>query len=114
MISYGTTFGVSEHDLNGNNPYKFGELATRREIARMALKELVLDGMVCPLNSVDGILYSITDTGRKYAATLESEYATEYRSTAKKIIEKFSDVSECTILNQISKKSVELLRNKQE
>ena len=48
------------------------------------------------------------------AATLESEYATEYRSTAKKIIEKFSDVSECTILNQISKKSVELLRNKQE
>ena len=101
---------MSESDLNGDNQYKFSEFASRREIVRQALKQLVLDGLVWPDNSDAGILYSITDAGREYSATLESEYAEEYRSTARRIVEMVSDVSERTIIDKINKMSAESLR----
>ena len=110
MVSYGATFGVSESDLNGDNQYKFSEFASRREIVRQALKQLVLDGLVWPVNSTVGILYSITDAGREYSNILGSEYAVEYRSTAKKVVEIVSNVSERTIIDKINKMSAESLR----
>ena len=110
MVSYGATFGVSKSDLNGDNQYKFSEFASRREIVRQALKQLVLDGLVWPDNSAAGILYSITDAGREYGDTLDSEYAKEYRSIARKIVEIFSDVSERSIIEKINKMSAESLR----
>lgn len=109
MVSYGATFGVSKVDLNGDNQYKFSEFASRREIVRLALKQMVLDGLVWPDNSAAGILYSITDEGREYSATLESEYAEEYRSTARKIVKIVSDESERTIIDRINKMSAESL-----
>ena len=57
MVSYGATFGFSKADLNGDNPYKFSEFASRREIVRLALKQLVLDGLVYPSDTDTGILY---------------------------------------------------------
>ena len=110
MVSYGATFGVSKVDLNGDNQYKFSEFASRREIVRLALKQMVLDGLVWPDNSAAGILYSITDEGREYSATLESEYAEEYRNTARKVVEIVSDESERTIIDRINKMSAEALR----
>lgn len=110
MVSYGATFGVSESDLNGDNQYKFSEFASRREIVRQALKQLVLDGLVRPDNSTVGILYSITDAGREYSNILGSEYAEEYRSTAKNVVEIVSNVSERTIIDKINKMSAESLR----
>ena len=110
MVSYGATFGVSKVDLNGDNQYKFSEFASRREIVRLALKQLVLEGLVWPDNSAAGILYSITDEGREYSATLESEYAEEYRNTARKVVEIVSDESERTIIDRINKMSAEALR----
>ena len=107
MVTYGATFGVSESDLNGDNQYKFSEFASRREIVRLALKELVLEGME---NTATGILYSITNAGRDYSATLTSEYAEEYRSTARKIVEIVSNAAERTIIHKINKMSAESLR----
>lgn len=92
------------------NQYKFSEFASRREIVRQALKQLVLDGLVWSDNSAAGILYSITDAGREYSAILESEYAGEYRSTARKIVEIVSNISERTIIDKINKMSAESLR----
>jgi hypothetical protein len=110
MVSYGATFGVSESDLNGDNQYKFSEFASRREFVRQALKQLVLDGLVWPYNSPAGILYSITDAGREYGATLDSEYAEEYRSTARKIVKIVLEVPERSIIEKINKMSAESLK----
>ena len=69
-----------------------------------------MEGLVWPDNSAAGILYSITDEGREYSATLESEYAEEYRNTARKVVEIVSDESERTIIDRINKMSAEALR----
>lgn len=110
MVSYGATFGVSDSDLNGDNQYKFSEFASRREIVRLSLKQLVLDGLVHPDNSADGILYTITDEGRKYSHSLESDYAEEYSSTARKIVEIVAGETERNIIDKINKMSAESLR----
>ena len=114
MISYGASFGFSDVDLNGDNQYKFSEYAARRENVKKALNELVLYGLVLPLNSINGILYVITDTGLKYSASLESEYAEEYRNTAKKIVSVVSYETECNIIERINKMSAESLRKEKE
>lgn len=110
MVSYGATFSMSETDLNGENPYKFSEFASRREIVHAALKELVLDGLVFPTSTEHGILYSITDTGREFSQTLNSEYAQEYRKTAKKIVKAVAGKSERAVICDINKLSAASLR----
>ena len=46
MATYGKTFNITEDNLNGDNQYKFSEFASRREAVKIALKALVLDGLV--------------------------------------------------------------------
>ena len=46
---YGADFGISDTNLNGDNHYKFSEFASRREVVRLALKEMVLQGFIVPL-----------------------------------------------------------------
>lgn len=110
IVSYGATFGVSESDLNGDNQYKFSEFASRRESVRTALKQLVLDGLVLPVNDQNGIMYRITDAGEAYSQSLDSDYAKEYRYTAQKTVELVSDKTERTIIERINRMSAESLR----
>lgn len=110
MVTYGATFGVSEFDLNGENQYKFSEFASRREIVRLALKQLVLDGLVYPLNTGAGIQYAITKLGHDFSLTLDSEYAKEYRLTASRIVTFVVGKSERAIVGMINKLSAESLR----
>lgn len=110
MVAYGATFGVSEFDLNGDNQYKFSEFASRREIVRLALKQLVLDGLVYPINTGSGIMYAVTELGHDFSLTLDSEYAKEYRTTAKQIVSVVDGKSERAIIDRINKLSAESLR----
>lgn len=107
MVSYGLTFDVSEVELNGDNKYKFSEFASRRETVRIALKELVVDGLVIPINSEEGIRYTITEAGHIYSKSLSSEYSEEYRNIAKKVVDLVSGKSERIIIKQINKMSTE-------
>ena len=43
---YANDFELAESNLHGNSKYRFGEFASRRELAREALRKLVLDGIV--------------------------------------------------------------------
>ena len=70
---------------------------------RNALKELVLNGLALPLKEKDGILYCITEAGREFAESLESDYAVEYRECA---------VSARTYLNEYTNRQVVAMINK--
>ena len=77
---------------------------------RTALKQLVLDGLVLPVNDRNGIMYRITDAGKTYSQSLDSDYAKEYRYTAQKAVELVSDKTERSIIEKINKMSAESLR----
>lgn len=110
MTVYGASFGLTESNLNGTNPYMFSEFASRREIVMEALKELVIYDMALPVNMDTGIAYTITPNGEELAASLESTYAKEYRIAAGKVLKAVKNTSDVKLIEMINKKSADSIR----
>lgn len=107
---YSRFFGLSETSLHGNNDFGFSEFATRRNLIQIALKSLVLDGMVYVLRKDDGFHYSINKNAKALCSNLTVEYATAYSILAKKVMEKYDPMSEVELLSVINKESTKALR----
>ena len=102
VTTYGLCFGVSNHNINGENKFKFSELAARREKAGAALRDLCLMGLAISSAENDGINYSLTETGSKLASELDSAYAEGYRATAQRTVEILVKMDEQEVLNLIA------------
>ena len=59
MATYGECFGIASSNLNGNSPYKKSEYPVRIKMTTMALKDLVLRGMVIPIYGDLGFNYFV-------------------------------------------------------
>ena len=110
MATYGATFGVAETDLNGDNQYKFSEFASRREIVKRSLKELVLAELVIALNMESGITYTISPEGEDHCAKLDSDYAKEYRESAVRVVKLVSEKSERALISRINRMSAKSIQ----
>lgn len=107
---YGKSFNITGSNLNGDNEYRFSEFASRRESVREALKELVLNGTAQAVSYRDGLAYIITPEGEDFCQSLNSQYALEYKQSAKTVIEHMVGKSARAIISDINKKSAEALR----
>lgn len=110
LTIYSRYFDLSDRVLHGENEFGYSEIASRRNKAQDAIKEMVLDGFVLVVRSEDGYKYRITENGKTVAGNLVSEYATAYRELAKQTVKKFSKSTETEIMDVISKASVQSLR----
>ncbi|MGL5958046.1 MAG: ABC-three component system middle component 2 [Phocaeicola sp.] len=123
MTAYGATFHLSNTDLNGENPYKYSEFASRREVVQSALKQMVrrevvqsalkqmvLDGYAVPVKLDSGIAYTISSDGEDYCQSLESEYAKEYRQVASRVIKSIGNKSERSVIAAINRMSADELK----
>ena len=81
MVTYGQVFGIANHNLNGENLYKFSEFISRRSLVQKVLKELTFNGYTKPLSTSAGIVYQLTTEGERLSRSLDSDYAKEYRTT---------------------------------
>ncbi len=106
---YSADFGIGEENLHGDNKFKYGEFASRQELAWVALKQLVVDGLVTVITN-DGFSYKISADGLKYANAMESAYSIEYRETARKVFQKYVNDSEKVVSAEIDKKAIESAR----
>lgn len=77
---YGHEFGIAEENLHGENTYKFGEFALRRELVKEAVRNLVLDAFINAEDKESGFVYSISKRGKEYVAKFENDYARRYRA----------------------------------
>jgi hypothetical protein len=109
MAMYGQPFGISDHNLHGDNDLKYSEFISQRELVKEALKELVLDNTAEAVSYKNGLSYIITSEGEDYCKSLNSEYAFEYRKLARKVINASEGKSERTLIATIyrlSEKSI--------
>ena len=106
---YSADFGVGVENLHGDNKFKYGEFASRQELCWVALKQLVVDGLVTVVTK-DGFSYKISATGLQYANDMESAYSIEYREIARKVFAQYSNYSEKEIRSEIDKKAIESAR----
>ena len=108
MTQYGKTFGITNEELNGSNPFKFSEFTGRRDLVKESLRQLVLKGLVQPVETSKGMAYVISAEGEEYCAMLDSEFALKYKENACRTIEIVGNKSERQIISQINKLSTAL------
>ena len=102
---YGKLFDVADVNIHGDSPYKYAELASRRELIKEATRTLVLEGLVFP-DLRDGFSYGILDAGKTLVGKFESEYAVEYRSNVERTMQQYGDYSEQDLMKLIERNSV--------
>lgn len=106
---YSADFGIGTGNLHGENNFKYGEFASRQELAWTAIKKLVVEGLVTVVTQ-NGFSYKISVAGLNYANSFENAYAADYRETARNVFQKYANVAEKEISAEIDKKAVESAR----
>lgn len=104
IASYGVDFDVSEYNLHGDNINRFSELSSRKELVGLAIKELVLKGLIS-VDTTDGFRYSITDEGSVYIGNIYNSYAELYRSNVLKAIQLYGNMSSIDITSMINERA---------
>ena len=107
---YCEDFGVADRSLNGENGFAFSELSARRNLTKTAIKDLVVDGLVVATDYETGILYSVSDSGRKMSEGFQSEYAERYKELMQLVVEKYGNYSDVQLFNEINRQSTKSLR----
>ena len=107
---YCEDFGVADGSLNGENGFAFSELSARRNLTKTAIKDLVLDGLVIASDNNMGILYSVSESGRKMSESLQSEYAAQYKELMRLVVDKYKDISDVLLFDEINRQSTKSLR----
>ena len=107
---YCEDFGVADRSLNGENGFAFSELSARRNLTKAAIKDLVVDGLVVATDDETGILYSVSDSGRKMSEGFQSEYAERYKELMRLVVEKYGNYSDVQLFNEINRQSTKSLR----
>lgn len=107
---YGQSFSLGDNNLNGENSYRFTELAARRTRCNNAIKSLVLDGLISIEKSSDGFKYTVSANGSLLAKSLTSKYASCYLQTAKRIQERYKDVIDSDLVKEVNLKGLQLIR----
>lgn len=109
MTVYSDCFGIVEESLNGDNIFLFSEISSRRNLIKKAVKTLVLDRLIRVENDKIGFLYFVSKDGRKMSEEFKSEYASQYRTIARSVIKKYSDLSDVQLIDVINKHSIRFL-----
>ena len=107
---YCEDFGIAEKPLNGQNGFAYSEFSSRRNLIRAAIKQLVLDGLIVVSNDKTGILYLVSECGKRMSSGFQSEYATKYKELMKLVVGKYKSISDVQLFSIISKQSTKSIR----
>jgi hypothetical protein len=107
---YGEDFGISEANLHGDNAFRFSEFSLRCQRVELALKELVLDGMVDAFATDDGFEYAISGRGLDYCGAFDNLYAGDYRADAEETQKLISGMTDRGIVGMIHRYSMSALQ----
>ena len=57
-----------------------------------------------------GILYSVSESGRKMSESLQSEYAAQYKELIRLVVDKYKDISDVLLFDELNRQSANSLR----
>ena len=106
MTVYGRDFGMAEQNLHGENQFSFSELPAKREQLN------VLDGFISVAPSPGGFLFGLSERGRDFARSMQSEYAATYVETVKKTHRMLGKTSDASLLSKITNQALDELKRR--
>lgn len=74
----GKTLGLSNFELHGKNAFSLCEYTSRRELISIAIKELVMRGLISIKKQSNGFCYAINDVGIAVVNNMDTNYSQEY------------------------------------
>lgn len=106
---YGKIFGIPAGSLHAQSNYIYGELASKRELVRLSIKELVCEGMA-EVDTTEGFRFRISENGYEYAEQFKSNYARRYRKLIDQVTIQFGSEDEFALMRTIQEKAIEAVR----
>lgn len=107
---YCEDFGIADRSPNGENGFAFSELSARRNLTKAAIRDLVVDGLVNASDDEAGILYSVSESGRKMSEGFQSEYAARYKELMRLVVKKYKGIDDVQLFAEINSQSTKSLR----
>lgn len=109
IVCYSNCFRLPSPNLHGKNDYMYGELSNRRRLTEEAIRSLVKQGLI-KVNVSHGFTFAISPAGKEYAMRLESQYARDYRETAKAAVDKYGKYGEDELIRMIQNNALKALK----
>jgi hypothetical protein len=107
IACYSADFQIGDVNLHGINSFKYGEIASRKELVTEAIKALVIKGLIM-VDVKDGYYFRIADSGLDYINRFESSYALEYSKSMSFVIDDYGDKNDSELMKLIQKYSIVL------
>ena len=107
---YGSTFEISETNLQGDNIFKFSQLPIRHQLIEQALKRLIYKGLATINFDEKGFVYKISQKGIKYSDSLTSDYANIFKETVNQSRKFIINNTEQDVVNMIRGYSIRSLK----
>ncbi len=101
IITYGSSFNLTDHNLHGENPYFLSELSSRRNIISEAITYLVRNSLVKLVSSTNGLSYKINQNGLSVISSTTSTYSHEYKKSAEIVLSATKGFSDTKIIGMI-------------
>ena len=106
FATYGKAYDMIDFNLHGDNTYTFSEITSRRKLINDALKSLVLEGLVIPIQNAYGFTYKISEEGRIICSKMDTDYFNQYSQCVKIVNDITSNMNEKQIVTLATKKAV--------
>lgn len=98
----GKSFGLTDIDLHGENSFTICEYTARREQITIAIKELVLRGLITIEESYNGFRYKISILGENIVEQFQTNYAEDYAVALQKTAPLCLDKDERQLIKYIN------------
>lgn len=107
---YAADFNLLDENLHGYGNYRYSEYPARKNLAREALKLLVLDGTVSFFPNLNGFTYRISESGHEVCKGLIDSYAEEYRIAVRTVSMNYDISNSKALLNDINHYTIRSLQ----
>ncbi len=101
----GKSFGLTHIDLHGENSFTICEYTARRVQITVAVKELVLRGLITVEEMYNGFCYKINVLGEKIVEQFQTNYAEDYAVAIQKTAPFCLDKDERQLIKYINDKT---------
>jgi len=101
----GKALGLSQNDLHGKNMFSLCEYTLRRELIGVAIKDLVLRGLISIEKRSNGFCYKINENGNSVASKLDTDYSQEYLNAIYSTINFATGKNEQQLISYINKQT---------
>lgn len=90
---YEKNYKFGDSNINGDSSFMIDVFTAQRKLINTSIKELVISGLINVINTKEGFIYLINQSGSALCSKMESDYAQTYKKSSSLIKEKTDNMT---------------------